>query len=82
MTEESQTESQEHDEPVTVAVYTDRGEAEVAHAKLRSFGIEAVLLDEAEGGALPVGDDQGVRVQVRAADADDARAALAERADS
>jgi hypothetical protein len=72
----------EHADPVTVAVFVDRGEAEVAHAKLRSFGIEAVLLDEAEGGALPVGDDQGVQVQVRAADADDARAVLAEPSDA
>lgn len=70
--------SDEHAEPVTVAVYAELGEAEVALAKLRAFGIEAALSDESEGGVLPVGDDIGVAVQVRAPDADDARAVLAD----
>ena len=43
----------DHSEPVVVATYVDLGEAEVAQAKLRAFGIEAVILDQAEGGVIP-----------------------------
>jgi hypothetical protein len=66
-----------HAEPVIVASYTDTGEAEVAQAKLRAYGIEAVIVDSIEGGAL-VTEEGGIGVEVRAADADDARAILAD----
>ena len=36
-----------------MATYVDLGEAEVTQAKLRAFGIEAVILDQAEGGVIP-----------------------------
>ena len=41
----------EHAEPVVVAGFGDIGEAEVAQAKLRAYGIESVLVDHVEGGA-------------------------------
>ena len=43
----------DHREPVVVATYVDLGEAEIAQAKLRAFGIEAEILDQAEGGVIP-----------------------------
>ena len=65
-------------EPVVVATYATAGEAEVAQAKLRAFGIEAVIEDEVEGGTVLVEGESGVRVEVRAADADDARQILSD----
>ena len=67
----------DHPEPQTVAGYADRGEAEVALAKLRAYGIEAVISDEAQDGTLPVEGDTAVRVMVRGGDADAARELLA-----
>ena len=67
----------DHPEPETVAGFADRGAAEVALAKLRAYGIEAVISDEAEGGTLPVEGDVAVRVMVRAGDAEAARELLA-----
>jgi hypothetical protein len=63
-------------EPVAVASYATEGEAEVAQAKLRAFGIEAALDDQIEGGTVVVDGEPGVIVEVRAADADDARRIL------
>lgn len=68
--------SDDHSEPVAVASFATAGEAEVAQAKLRAFGIEAALDDQIEGGTVPVDDEPGVIVQVRGADADDARRVL------
>ena len=45
--------SEDHSEPVVVATYIDAGEAEIAQAKLRAFGIESAVLDQAEGGTIP-----------------------------
>ena len=69
---------EEHAEPVAVASFETTGEAEVAQAKLRAFGIEAAIDDQIEGGTLPVEGESGVIVTVRAPDADDARRILAE----
>ena len=66
----------EHPEPVVVAGFADVGEAEVAQAKLRAYGIESVLVDHVEGGLIMAGDDVAVGVEVKAADAADARELL------
>ncbi|MEP6658321.1 MAG: DUF2007 domain-containing protein [Acidimicrobiales bacterium] len=71
-------EGDEHAEPVAVASFETTGEAEVAQAKLRAFGIEAAIDDQIEGGTLPVEGESGVIVTVRATDADDARRVLTE----
>jgi hypothetical protein len=68
----------EHSDPVAVASYATYGEAEVAQAKLRGYGIEAGLDDQIEGGALVVEGEPGVIVEVPAADAEDARRILTE----
>ena len=72
---------EEHAEPVAVAAFTDIGEAEIAQAKLRAYGIEAFVDDQVEGGILPVEGDGSVLVLVRAADASDARGVLADAGD-
>jgi len=67
----------DHREPVIVATFPDAGEAEIAQAKLRAFGIEAIVTDQAE--MIPTLEASGgVGVEVRAADADDALAILSE----
>ena len=71
-------ETSEHAEPVTVGSFGSQGEAEVAQAKLAGFGIESVVVDPIEGGVLPVGGEGGLALQVRARDASDAVAILAE----
>jgi len=68
----------EHSEPVAVASYATEGEAEVAQAKLRAFGIESALDDQVEGGMVAVEGEPGVIVEVRAVDAEDARRVLSE----
>jgi hypothetical protein len=72
------TSEDEHSEPVAVASFATAGEAEVAQAKLRAFGIEAELEDSVEGGTIAVEGEAGVVVAVRAADADDARRILSD----
>jgi hypothetical protein len=67
-----------HAEPTTVASYATTGEAEVAQAKLRAYGIEAFLDDQVEGGSVPVEGESGVVVRVRAGDAADALTILTE----
>ena len=67
----------QHPEPVVVATYPDRGEAEVTRAHLAANGIEAVVVDEVEGGTLPVEGEAGVRVLIPAKDAEAARRILA-----
>ena len=69
--------SDDHAEPVVVATYPDRGEAEVTKAHLASNGIEAFVIDEVEGGMLPVEGEAGVTVLVHAQDAEAARQVLA-----
>ncbi|MBK5330373.1 MAG: DUF2007 domain-containing protein [Ilumatobacteraceae bacterium] len=68
--------SDQHPEPVVVATYPDRGEAEVTRAHLVANGIEAVIIDEVEGGMLPVEGEAGVTVVVPAQDAPAARVVL------
>ena len=53
--------------------YVDRGEAEVTKAHLSAEGIEAFIIDEVEGGLLPVDGEAGVTVLVQAHDAERAR---------
>jgi hypothetical protein len=66
-----------HPEPVVVATYPDLGEAEVTKAHLAANGIEAFIVDEVEGGTLPVDGEAGVTVLVHAQDAEAARQVLA-----
>jgi len=70
-------ESTNHPEPVVVATFNDRGEAEVSWAHLRGEGIEAWIVDEVEGGMIPVQGEAGVTVLVAKADAEQARSVLA-----
>ncbi len=63
----------DHPEPTAVASYATEGEAEVAQAKLRAYGVEAALDAQIEGGSIPVEGEDGVVVAVRAEDAADAR---------
>jgi hypothetical protein len=78
----STTDRDDHSEPVAIASYATYGEAEVAQAKLRVFGIEAALDDQIEGGTVVVEGEPGVIVEVRAADAEDARRILSEDDDA
>ena len=71
----------EHRAPIAVASYATTGEAEVAQAKLRAYGIDAVLDDQIEGGTVPLEGEGGITVAVRAQDAADAAAILAEGAE-
>ena len=70
--------SDQHAEPVAVASFATEGEAEVAQAKLRAFGIEAAIDDQIEGGTILIEGEPGVIVQVRSSDAEDARQILDE----
>ena len=74
MTDDS---TDQHPEPIVVATYPDRGEAEVTKAHLSASGIEAFIVDEVEGGLLALDGDSGVGVLVQAHDADKAREILA-----
>ena len=66
----------DHAEPTGVGSYATTGEAEVAQAKLRAFGIDAVIDDQVEGGVVPMEGGFGVILAVRAQDAADAREIL------
>jgi hypothetical protein len=78
MTEDITDESPDpHAEPVAVAVHSDTGEAEVTVAHLAANGIEAFIVDQIEGGLVPIEGEWGVAVVVKAADADLAREVLA-----
>ncbi len=68
----------EHSEPTAVASYATEGEAEVAQAKLRAYGVEAFLDDQIEGGTIPVEGEARIVVAVRGEDAADAREILEE----
>ncbi len=68
--------SEQHPEPIVVASYAHRGEAEVTKAHLADNGIHAEIVDEVEGGTVPVDGEFGVRVLVPAADAETARQVL------
>ncbi|MGZ4792034.1 MAG: putative signal transducing protein [Ilumatobacteraceae bacterium] len=74
MTDDS---SDQHPEPVVVATFPDRGEAEVTKAHLSANGIEAFIVDEVEGGMLPVEGEASVTVLVHGQDAEAARRVLA-----
>jgi hypothetical protein len=66
-----------HPEPVSVGAFASVGEAEIAQAKLRGFGIESVIVDNEEGGTIPVDGDE-IQLEVRADDAATAREVLAD----
>lgn len=70
------TDAAQHPEPVVIAAFATVGEAEVAQAMLRAEGIESSFDDQVEGGALPVEGEGSVLLEVRAADAHDARLIL------
>jgi hypothetical protein len=72
------TEQDAHPEPVTVGAFASVGEAEVAQAKLRAFGIESVIVDNDGGGTIPVESEEMIELEVRATDADAAREILAD----
>jgi hypothetical protein len=65
-------ETDDHPEPAAVASFATEGEAEVAQAKLRAFGIDAAIDDQIEGGVIPIEGEDGVVLAVRAEDAADA----------
>lgn len=69
--------AEEHPAPVVVGWFATTGEAEVAQAKLMSFGIESELSDQIEGGTVPVDGEPGVGLAVRAIDEVEARRVLA-----
>jgi len=71
------TEQREHSEPVVVGTYATNGEAEVTRAHLADNGIDSAIVDEAEGGTVPVDGEYGVRVLVVAEQAEAARRVLA-----
>ena len=73
-------EHEAHPEPVVVGTFSSVGEAEIAQAKLRAYDIESALVDNDGGGTLPVDSDDGIEIEVRAADADAAREILADTA--
>jgi hypothetical protein len=68
--------SDQHPEPVVVATHPDLGEAEVTKAYLAANGIEAFIVDQIEGGMLPVDGEPSVTVMVQAQDAEAAQQAL------
>jgi hypothetical protein len=72
----SSAEPDDHSEPIAVASFATAGEAEVAKAKLGAFGIDAAIDDQIEGGTIAVEGEPGVIVEVKAADAEDARRIL------
>lgn len=74
--ETSEESPDEHGEPVAVAVHPDPGEAEVTVAHLAANGIEAFIVDQVEGGLVPIEGEWGVAVVVKAVDADLAREVL------
>jgi hypothetical protein len=67
-----------HPEPAIVATFSHRGEAEVVAAKLLGAGLGAVIVDQAEGGMVPVEGDAGVIVAVPAPEEEQARAVLSD----
>ena len=72
------TDVEDHAEPVEVGFFSSIGEAEVAQAKLRAFGIESALSDEVEGGTLATEGEIGVSLLVRHTDAEAAKEVLTE----
>jgi hypothetical protein len=68
----------QHADPVVVGSYLTAGEAEVAQAKLRAFGIESAIDDQIEGGTMFMEDEPGIFVNVREHDAVEARRLLTE----
>lgn len=74
--------SDAHPEPTPVASFATEGEAEVAQAKLRAFGVDSALDDQVEGGSVPIDGEDGVIVEVRPGDADEARQILNDASDN
>jgi hypothetical protein len=66
----------DHRPPVVVARHSDRGEAEVTRARLAAAGLDAQVVDDVEGGTVPVDGEAGVAVAVPADQGATARALL------
>lgn len=73
------TEAVQPSDPVVVASYPQRGEAMVSLAHLASAGIEGFVIDDVEGGSVPVDGEPGVSIAVHAQDAEVARELLRPR---
>jgi hypothetical protein len=71
---------QEHPEPVIIGTFASVGEAEIVQARLRAYGIDSALVDNDGGGTIPVDSDEGIDLEVRAADAQAAAEILADTA--
>lgn len=56
----------DHGPPIVVARHPDRGAAEVTRARLAAAGFDAQVVDEVEGGTVPVDGEPGVAVAVPA----------------
>ena len=72
----SMSDSELHAEPIVVASYGERGEAEVTKAHLVANGVHAEIVDEVEGGTVPVSGEMRVRILVPAVHAELARQVL------
>lgn len=59
-----------------IASYATEGEAQVAQAKLSAYEIESAIVDQIEGGAVPIEGEAGITLAVAAQDAPDARQIL------
>ncbi len=59
-----------HPEPVIIATFGSVGEAEIAQAELRAFGVQSEIADNDGGGVLPVDGDGRIELEVRAVDAE------------
>lgn len=67
---------EDHRPPIVVARHPERGEAEVTRARLVAAGLDAQVIDDVEGGTMPVDGEPGVAVAVPADQAAAARALL------
>jgi hypothetical protein len=67
---------EDHSEPVFIGSFVTAGEAEIAVAHLRANDIEAVIVGSVETDGLPIQGEPGALLEVRHADAAEARELL------